>query len=147
MQVVIWVISWDYGTFLPPWTHSSNAHAQPSSGARCLIFGRTLRLLPYFMCANSEGSGETAWMRRLAWAFAGRLCDKYHNLMSWLSSVFYSSRCHWKGYGVLFMTLPGEHFCVFKTYCTNLMSWNRFLAFFFFFFNNENIVCILLSSE
>ena len=34
-------------------------HAQPSSGARCLIFGRTLRLLPYFMCANSEGSGET----------------------------------------------------------------------------------------
>ena len=34
------------------------------------------------MCANSEGSGETAPMRRLAWAFAGRLCDKYHNLMS-----------------------------------------------------------------
>ena len=22
----------------------------------------------------------------LAWAFAGRLCDKYHNLMSWLKS-------------------------------------------------------------
>ena len=43
-----------------------------------------LRLLPYFMCANSEGSGETARMRRLAWAFAGRLCNKYHNLMSWL---------------------------------------------------------------
>ena len=35
-------------------------------GARCLIFGRTLRLLPYFMCANSEDSGETAQMRRLA---------------------------------------------------------------------------------
>ena len=50
----------------------------------CLIFGGTLRLLPYFMCANSEGSGETARMRRLAWAFAGCLCDKYHNLMSWL---------------------------------------------------------------
>ena len=28
-------------------------------GARCLIFGCTFRLLPYFMCANSEGSGET----------------------------------------------------------------------------------------
>ena len=27
-------------------------------------------------------------MRRLAWAFAARLCDKYHNLMSWLISVF-----------------------------------------------------------
>ena len=55
------------------------------SGAKCLISGRTLRLLPYFMCANSEGSGETAWMRRLAWAFTSRLCEKYHNVMSWLS--------------------------------------------------------------
>ena len=54
--------------------------------ARCLIFGWTLRLLPYFMCANSEGSGETVRMRRFAWAFAGRLSDKYHNLMSWLKS-------------------------------------------------------------
>ena len=39
------------------------------------------------MCANSEGSGETARMRRLAWAFAGRLCDKYHNLMSMLGYI------------------------------------------------------------
>ena len=66
-------------------THSSNARARPSTGAKCLIFCRTLRLLPYFMCANSEGSGETARMRRLVWAFAGHLCDKYHNLMSWLN--------------------------------------------------------------
>ena len=36
------------------------------------------------MYANTEGAGETARMRRLAWAFAGRLCDKYYNLMSWL---------------------------------------------------------------
>ena len=35
------------------------------------------------MCANSDGSGMTAQMRRFTWAFAGRLCDKYHNLMSW----------------------------------------------------------------
>ena len=27
-----------------------------------------------------------ARLRRLAWAFAGHLCDKYHNLMSWLIS-------------------------------------------------------------
>ena len=51
----------------------------------CLIFGQTICLLPYFMCANSEGSGETVWMSRHAWAFAGHLCDKYHNLMSWLN--------------------------------------------------------------
>ena len=78
--------------FRPSSTHSSNAHAQLSSGARCLIFGRTLCLLPYFMWANSEGSGETARMRRLAWAFAGRLCDKYHNLMSWLKCAIMKSQ-------------------------------------------------------
>ena len=36
----------------------------------------TLRLFPYFMCANSE----SPWLWR---DFAGRLCDKYHNVMSW----------------------------------------------------------------
>ena len=64
------------------------------SGERSLPFGllvgRTLRLLSYFMCANGEGSGETAPMCRLAWAFAGRLCDKYHNLMSWLIELLLS---------------------------------------------------------
>ena len=59
-------------------------------GARCLIFGWTFRLLPYFMCVNSGGSGETARIHRLAWAFAGHLCDEYHNLMS---SLKYSSGC------------------------------------------------------
>ena len=59
VRVLIWGISWDYGIF----RHSSNEHAQPSSGARCLIFGRTLPLLSYFMCANSEGSGEYAHSR------------------------------------------------------------------------------------
>ena len=48
------------------------------------FFGRTLRLLTNFMCANSEDSGKTTRMRRLAWAFADRLYDKYHILMSWL---------------------------------------------------------------
>ena len=36
---------------------------------------RSLRLLPYFMCANSVA-------KALARAFACHLCDKYHNLMS-----------------------------------------------------------------
>ena len=47
-----------------------------------------IELFVYFhttLCANSEGSGLTAWMPGLARAFAGRLCDKYHNLMSWLT--------------------------------------------------------------
>ena len=49
-----------------------------------LIFGQTLRLLSYFICVNSEGSGETALMPRLTSAFAGHLCDKYHDLMGLL---------------------------------------------------------------
>ena len=57
---------WHFSSFL---THSSNAHAQPSSGARCLIFGQAHRLLPHIMCANSEGSGETAQARlSLCWS-------------------------------------------------------------------------------
>ena len=40
---------------------SSNAHAQQSTGATRRLFGQTLRLRPYVLCANSEGSGETAW--------------------------------------------------------------------------------------
>ena len=53
-------------------------------GLEVWFFGRTLRLLLYFMGANSEGSGETARIRRLAWAFAGRLRDKNHSLICWL---------------------------------------------------------------
>ena len=37
------------------------------------------------------GTFRAARMRRLAWAFAGRLCDKYHNLMSWLK--FEQTQC------------------------------------------------------
>ena len=44
------------------------------------------------MYANSKGSGETARMRRLSWTFAVRLCDKYHNLMSWRNSFFFTYR-------------------------------------------------------
>ena len=65
-------------------THLLNAHTQPSSGVKYRIFGRTLHLLPYFMWATSKGCGDAARMWRLAWAFASRLCDKYHNIMSWL---------------------------------------------------------------
>ena len=67
--------------------------------ARCLNFGLTLPLLPYFMCANSKGSGKTARMRRLTWAFAGQLCGMYHNLMSWLISRAISTKIMWPGWG------------------------------------------------
>ena len=40
LQHIIWAMSWDDGTYRPPSMQSSNAHAQPSSGPRCLIFVR-----------------------------------------------------------------------------------------------------------
>ena len=40
-------------------------------------------------CADVQArSGKTLRMRRLTWAFVGHLCDKYHNLMSWLIYAF-----------------------------------------------------------
>ena len=50
-----------------------------------LLFGRTVRLLPYFMCANSEGSGVTVRMRRLTWAFAGAYVIS--TIISWAGSI------------------------------------------------------------
>ena len=51
----LWYLSSSVNSFL-------NMHAQLSSGAKCLIFSCSLRLLPYFMCVNSEGSGKTGQM-------------------------------------------------------------------------------------
>ena len=47
-----------------------------------------LPLAPCIVWATSEGSGETAQMRRLARAIADCLCDKYHFHMSWLKFNF-----------------------------------------------------------
>ena len=57
-----------------------NAHTDVFSGDRGLKFGLSLHLYPYFLYASSEGSGESAHMRRLAWAFTARWYDKYRNL-------------------------------------------------------------------
>ena len=50
-------------------------------------FCMDLHLCPYFVCASSEGSGETVWMRNLARAFTSRICDKSQILMNWLYTV------------------------------------------------------------
>ena len=52
-------------------------HAQPFRGARDLAFCLKVPLDSLFVWASSEGSGETARMRRLAWTFAARIGDKY----------------------------------------------------------------------
>ena len=53
------------------------AHAQPFRGAWDLAFCLTVPLDSLLVWSSSEGSGETARMRRLAWTFAARIGDKY----------------------------------------------------------------------
>ena len=61
---------------IPSW-QILTAHAQPLRGARDLAFCLKVPLDSLLVWASSEGSGETARMRRLAWTFAGRIGDKY----------------------------------------------------------------------
>ena len=57
-----WLYVWT-----PPLSGSMSEHSH--SVALCL----KPYLVLYIMCANRKGSGDTAWMHRLAWAIAGRL--------------------------------------------------------------------------
>ena len=61
---------------IPSW-QILTAHDQPFRGARDLAFCLKVPLDSLLVWASSEGSGETAWMRRLAWTFAARIGDKY----------------------------------------------------------------------
>ena len=61
---------------IPSW-QILTAHAQPFRGARDLAFCLKVPLDSLLVWASSGGSGETAWMHRLAWTFAARIGDKY----------------------------------------------------------------------
>ena len=61
----------------------------------------------------------------LAWAFAGRLCDKYHKLMSWL--IFNDTDCQWlqeentSTLKVLVVSPPKSH--ISSTLCPYSQPW------------------------
>ena len=61
---------------IPSW-QILTAHAQPFRWARDLAFCLKVPHDSLLVWASSGGSGETAWMRRLAWTFAARIGDKY----------------------------------------------------------------------
>ena len=61
---------------IPSW-QTLTAHAQPFRGARDLAFCLKVPHDSLLVWASSEGSGETARMRRLAWTFAARIDYKY----------------------------------------------------------------------
>ena len=74
---MIWAPSSEFvSSSIPSW-QISTAHVQPFRGARDLVFCLKVPLYSVLVWASSEGSGETARMRRLAWTFAARIGDKY----------------------------------------------------------------------
>ena len=61
---------------IPSW-QTLTAHAKQFRRARDLVFCLKVPLDSLLVWASSGGSGETVWMRRLAWTFAARIGDKY----------------------------------------------------------------------
>ena len=75
--ITIWAPSSEFvSSSIPSW-HILTAHAQPFRGARDLAFCLKVPLDSLLLWASSEGSSETARMRRLAWTFAARIGDKF----------------------------------------------------------------------
>ena len=77
LVIIFWAPSSEFvSSSIPSW-QILTAHAQPFRGARDLAFCLKVPLDSLLVWASSEGSGETARMRRLAWTFAARICYKY----------------------------------------------------------------------
>ena len=76
---------------IPSW-QISTAHAQPFRGGTDLVFCLKVPLNSLLVWASSEGFGETARMRRLAWTFAARIGDKYQIRLTRSKCVFGSLR-------------------------------------------------------
>ena len=77
LPVIIWAASSEFvSSSIPSW-QILTAHAQPIREARDEAFCLKVPLDSLLVWASSEGSGETARMRRLAWTFAARIGDKY----------------------------------------------------------------------
>ena len=75
--IIKWAASSEFvSSSIPTW-QILTAHAQPFRGARDLAFCLKVPLDSLLVWASSEGSGDTARMRRLAWTLASRIGDKY----------------------------------------------------------------------
>ena len=88
-HLFIWAASSEFvSSSIPSW-QILTAHAQPFRGARDLVFCLKVPLDSLLVWASSEGSGETARMRRLAWTFAARIGDKYQIRLMQSIYLFY----------------------------------------------------------
>ena len=104
----MWAASSEFVSLSIPSWQISTAHVQPFSGARDLAFCLKVPLDSLLVWASSEGSGETARMRRLAWTFAARIGDKYQirltrSMYVWMINIgFTEGRPFlnvWRNYG------------------------------------------------
>ena len=77
LTAIKWAPSSEFVSSSIPSLQILTAHAQPFRGARDLAFCLKVPLDSLLVWASSEGSGETARMRRLACTFAARIGDKY----------------------------------------------------------------------
>ena len=74
-----WAISWDYGTFiLRKLIHQTHMHSHPVG----LDVWFWVKPFVYFQTSSVRTANA---LTVKYWAFTGRLCDKYHNLMSRLN--------------------------------------------------------------
>ena len=76
-DLIVWAASSEFVSSSIPWWQILTARAQPFRKARDLVFCLKVPLDSLLVWASSEGSGETARMRRLAWTFAARIGYKY----------------------------------------------------------------------
>ena len=83
-----WALSSEFVSWSIPSWQISTAHVQSFRGARDLAFCLKVPLDSLLVWASSEGSGETARMRRLAWTFAARIGDKYQIRLTRSNSQF-----------------------------------------------------------
>ena len=80
---------------IPSW-QIITAHAQPFRGARDLAFCLKVPLDSLLLWASSEGSGETARMRKLAWTFTARIGYKYQIRLTRSMSSYHTRGCKTK---------------------------------------------------
>ena len=110
LPFLIWAPSSEFvSSSIPSW-QILTAHAQPFRGARDLAFCLKVPLDSLLVWASSEGSGETARMRRLAWTFAARI--DYNNQIRMTRSIFSVHLYHMASWVTLVWSRWG---CIIKT--------------------------------
>ena len=73
--------------FAYAWCCSIDMHEQLPSRASGLNFHTSFHLHTFIVYKTRECSGDSAYVRRLAWAFITGTCDKHLKLICWLISV------------------------------------------------------------